>query len=204
MKIRKKELNEIIDSNGEIIGKNDVPTTGADLESQASNTTDNNARIATQPYRYDMLGRFGFTMFPFMEGEENQDQLELMQELVSLLSDKDKGLIENYFRNPNKIKPDFRKISEGSDEPNKENNFTYAKKIMKLFEKHFNKAFDNKIDESKVVEDKMIEKKNEDEIAEKKEDKEIQDKQLEKIAGLINKLDAEAKGKLKNLLEING
>jgi hypothetical protein len=75
MKLKKKDIDEIINTNGELIGKEAIPTNGADLESQANNTTDYNAKIGQQPFRYDMLGRFGFTLMPFMEGEEkNQSQ----------------------------------------------------------------------------------------------------------------------------------
>jgi hypothetical protein len=203
MKLKKKDLVEIIDSNGELIGKNDVPSTGSDLESQASNTTDYNQKVGTQPFRYDMLGRFGFSMFPFMEGKENQQQLELLQDLINLMFDRYKEIMEFYYRNPNKLKPDFRKLSDGTADPQKDVNVEYAKKIIKIVEKHFENAFDepDQIDESKVAEDKVVDKKSEDEISKKGEDKEVQQKQLEKIAGLIGRLDQEAKDKLKNLLE---
>ena len=82
MKIKKKDLVEIIDSNGELIGSDDIPTNGSDLETQANNTTDYNAKVGTQPFRYDMLGRFGFTLMPFMEGKENQGQQELIDDLA--------------------------------------------------------------------------------------------------------------------------
>ena len=58
-----------------------------------------------------------------------------------------------------------------------------------------------KIDESKVVEDKMVDKKSEDEISKKTEDNTIKDKKITQIAGLINKLDQKDVDKLKNLLE---
>jgi hypothetical protein len=46
-------------------------------------------------------------------------------------------------------------------------------------------------------------KKDEDKMSSKSEDKEIRDKKLEKIAGLINKLEQKDINKLKNLLETN-
>ena len=49
-------------------------------------------------------------------------------------------------------------------------------------------------------EDKMVDKKN-DEFTKKGEDGEVQDAKLKKIAGLINKLDADKKKKIINLLE---
>ena len=207
MKFNKKEIFEIINSNGDLIGKEDVPTTGSDLESQASNTTDYNQRVGTQPFRYDMLGRFGFSMLPFMEGKENQEQTELLNDLAKLMYDKYMDTLKYYFKNPNKIKSDYRMHSEHTfeDQPEerKKMDFDWAKKIIKIIESHFEKAFKEpkNIYESAVVEDKVMDKKNEDEISTKGEDKEIREKRLEKIAGLINKLEKKDINKLINLLE---
>ena len=199
MKITKKDLFEIIDSNGELIGINDIPTTGADLETQANNTTDYNAKIGTQPFRYDMLGRFGFTLLPFFEGEENQEQVELFSELEKLMYDKYVEILKFYYKNPNKLKSDYRKIIDGSSDVNKEVNGDYAKKIIKVVEKHFENAFKEpeQIDEANVVEDKMINSKKEEEISRKGSDNDVTEKRLEKIAGLINKLDKSDINKLR-------
>jgi hypothetical protein len=207
MKFKKSELLEIIDSNGDLIGKNDVPPTGADLETAANNTTDYNAKVGTQPFRYDMLGRFGFTLMPFMEGKENQGQQELLSDLAHLAYERYMEILEYYYRNPNKLKSDFRLMSEKNfdtqPDEKKAKNFECAKKMAKIVEKHFENAFKEQetIDEGVVVEDQVIEKRSEDEIANKSKDKEIGDKKLEKIADLIDKLDKEAKDKLKKLLE---
>jgi len=208
MIIKKKELQEIIDSNGELIGKSDTPSTGSNLETQANNTTDYNAKISQQPYRYDFLGRLGFTLMPFMEGKENQEQLELLDDLAKLMYDKYVETLEYYYRNPNKLKPDFRLQTEKDfntqPEDKKKIDIEWAKKIMKIVEKHFENAFKepDTLDEAAVVEDKVVEKKAEDEISKKSEDKEVMVKQLEKIAGLINKkLEKKDIDKLINLLE---
>lgn len=209
MKFKKSELMEIIDSNGDLIGKNDVPTSGADLETQASNTTDYNAKVGTQPFRYDMLGRFGFTLMPFMEGKENQAQTELLSDLAHLAYERYMEILEYYYRNPNKLKSDFRQMSEKDfdtqPDEKKAKNFECAKKMAKIVEKHFENAFkeSENLDEATVVEDKLVDKRGEDEIANRSTDKEVQDKKLEKIAGLINKLDKKDINKLKKLLESN-
>lgn len=211
MKLKKIDLLEIIDSNGELIGKNDTPTSGADLESQANNTTDYNLKIGTQPFRYDMLGRFGFSLLPFMEGKENQEQKELINVLAELVHKKYMKDLQYFYKNPNKLKSDYRKQSEGENhtEECKSTDMEWARKIIKVVQPHFEKAFkepenidESKVTEDKVAEDKLIDKKSEDEMSKKSEDKEVREKRLEKIAGLINKLDQEAKDKLKNLLEI--
>jgi hypothetical protein len=207
MKIKKKAIQEIIDSNGDLIGLSDIPTTGADLDSQANGTTDQNAKIGQQPFRYDMLGRFGFTLLPFFEGKENQEQLELLNDLAHLAYERYMEILEYYYRNPNKLKSDFRIMSEKSfdtqPDEKKEQNFKCAKNMIKTVEKHFENAFKEpeNIDESTVAEDKVVEKKTEDEISKKTEDKGVREKRLEKIADLIDKLDKDAKDKLKKLLE---
>lgn len=207
MKIKKKDLVEIIDSDGELIGSDDIPKNGANLETQANNTTDYNAKIGTQPYRYDMLGRFGFTLMPFMEGKENQEQLNLLNDLAKLMYNNYLKILEYYYRHPNKLKSDFRLQSEtnfeNTSEDKKKESIDLAKNIIKIIEPHFENEFKKveNIDESKVVEDKMIDKKSEDEISNKKDYNEISDKNVEKIAGLINKLDKKDIDKLINLLE---
>lgn len=216
MNFKKKDLLEIIDSNGDLIGKNDVPSTGSDLESQASNTTDYNSKIGQQPFRYDMLGRFGFTLLPFFEGREDEGQQELIKDLAKLMHEKRTDVLKYYYKNPNKLKSDYRKEAEGQEhsEQCEKEDIAWAKKFVKIVEPHFEKAFKEPIDETgsinedaiiedNVVEDKLVDKKTEDEISKKSEDKEVREKKLEKIAGLINKLDKEAKDKLANLLEIN-
>lgn len=198
MQLKKKELMEIIDSNGDLIGSNDVPQSGSDLDTAANNTTDYNAKIGTQPFRYDMLGRFGFTLMPFMEGKEEQADT-FLHELTELMHKRFVELSEYYIKHPNLLKPDNRKAKENHSESEKRD-VDWAKEVMGLVEKHFGKEPEN-LDEAKVVEDKVMDKKSEDEMSSKGEDKEVREKKLEKIAGLIDKLEKKDKEKLKNLLE---
>jgi len=211
MEYKKKEIDEIINGNGELISNDDMPSNGSNLETAANNTTDYNAKVGTQPFRYDMLGRFGFTLMPFMEGEDkNQSQAELENDLVDLMNKRYINILSHYFRNPKSIKPDYRKhVTDGetTDEAMKYN-VEWADKIIKVIEKHFEKSlknldeqFQENIVESKVVEDKMV-TKSENEMSKKSEDRDVSDKKLKKIAGLINKLESEDKNKLINLLEI--
>lgn len=205
-----KYLNEIVDGNDDLIGADDIPTNGSDLESQANNTTDYNAKVGQQPFRYDMLGRFGFTLLPFMEGEEKNDgQAKLFNDLVDLMNDRYLDILKHYFKNPQKIKPDYRKHvtdDEIADETMR-HSVEWVEKVVKVIDKHFKESLQNldeqfkeNLAEAKFFEDKMVNKKT-DEFTKKKEDGEVQDAKLEKIAGLINKLDADKKKIIKNLLE---
>jgi len=193
MKLKKKEINEIINGSGDLIGGNDIPTHGSDLETQAGGSSNKNAKIGTQPFRYDMLGRFGFTLMPFMEGEDkNSEQQQLFDDLVDLMNQRYLDLLGRYYRNPNDVKIDYRKyskekqISQEVEEYNKE----WAEKALEI----------ETIDESSVLAEKMVSKK-EDEITEKSEDKELRDKKIKKIAGLINKLEKKDIDNLINLIE---
>ena len=212
MKLKKKEIDEIIDTNGELIGSENIPSVDANADTQANNTSDYNAKIGTQPFRYDMLGRFGFTLMPFIEGEDkNQGQAELENDIVDLLNERFVDILKYYYKNPQKLKSDYRKYS--SDEEIGEDVMTdsvvCADKLLKIIEKHFEEQFKNldehfkeNLVEGKVIEDKMVDKKD-NEMASKSEDGEIKDKKIEKIAGLINKLEKKDINKLMNLLEIN-
>jgi hypothetical protein len=207
MKYKKQELLEIIDSNGDLIGKNDVPTTGADLETAANNTTDYNAKIGTQPYRYDFLGRMGFLGMPFMEGEEdhNGGEAEVANDLAQFVHELRLELLKYYFKNPNKLKPDYRKLG---DQDSEWKNMTAedkkdAQKILKIVNDNFEMTYGKQknITEAAVVEDKVVDKRGEDEISTRGDDREMHEKKLEKIAGLINKLEKKDLDKLINLLE---
>ena len=211
MKLKKKDIDEIINTNGDLIGNDDIPSTGGDLESAANHTTDYNAKVGQQPFRYDMLGRFGFTLMPFMEGEDkNQSQAELENDIVDILKDRYLDILKYYYKNPQKLKSDYRKHitdDEISDKIIKEN-VIWANKILKIVEKHFEKSlknldeqFQENLVESKVVEDKIV-KKVKDKMSTKSDDGEVQGAKLKKIAGLINKLDVDKKKIIKNLLEI--
>lgn len=211
MKLTKKELYEIIDTNGELIGKDDIPRNGSDLETQASNTTDYNAKIGMQPFRYDMLGRFGFTLLPFFEGKNaediNPEEIPILKDLAKLMYDKYMETLEYYYRNPNKLKSDFRMHSEHDfdtqPEDRKKIDYDWAKKVVAVVHPYLDDEKDKEsVSEGVVIEDKMVDKKTEDEMSKKSEDKEVKEKQVEKIAGLINKkFDKQDIDKLINLLE---
>jgi len=212
MELKKKDLLEIIDTNGELIGSDGIPTVDANADTQAHGTTDTNAKIGQQPFRYDMLGRFGFTLMPFMEGEEkNQGQAELENDMVDLMNERYIDLLAHFYRNPEDVKIDYRKYSKNKEVSEEAMKYSveWAEKILKIIEKHFEQQFKNldehfheNLVETKVVEDKMVDKK-EDEMSSKGDDREIKEKKLEKIAGLINKLEKKDIDKLINLLERN-
>jgi hypothetical protein len=213
-----KQLNEIIDSNGELIGADNVPKSGPDLETGANNTTDYNQKVSAQPYRYDMMGRFGFTLMPFYEEVTNKNDgnndSPILNAIAKIYHEKCIKILEYYYKHPNLLKSDYRKKSEetfeNDSEECKKNDINFAIEIMKEIEPIYEKAYDDpdkkkkeNVTESKIVEDKMYDKRGEDEISTKTESDEIKDKKLVKIAGLISKLPKKDVDKIATLLETN-
>jgi hypothetical protein len=211
MKYTKKQLQEIVDADGELIGTDDVPQTGSNLESQANNTTDYNSKIGHQPYRYDMLGRFGFTLLPFFEGVEEEGNDPLVAEIAEYLYDHYLSMMKHYYKNPKALQQDYRKKSKLDFETDESNahDIQMAKDILDIIKPHFegamkelDESLKEGLNENAFVEGKMLDKKDAKGVVEKDDDKEVTSKHIEKIAGLINKkLDKQDVNKLINLLE---
>jgi len=75
--MKKKDILEIIDSDNNIIGTEDTPETGSNKETEASKTTDYNAKVHGQNFKNDFLGRFGFYFYE----SETTDKPEVIREL---------------------------------------------------------------------------------------------------------------------------
>jgi hypothetical protein len=212
MKLYRKEICEIVDGNGDLIGSNAIPQNGSDLDSKASHTTDYNMKIGTQPFRYDMMGRFGFTLLPFFEGKELTTENSLIDELGELMFEKYIETIKYYYKNPNKLKSDYRKYHKSDYNSQSDNmkkiDIEWANKIMSVVMDNFEKNFETKtnLDErynvdNEIVEDSIVDKLNDIELSNKSNGNDILDKNIKTIAGLINKMDKEHIDKLINLLE---
>ena len=165
--MKKQKIEELLDSDGNLIGADDYPTTGADREGDANNTTDYNARVHGQNYKNDFLGRFGFYFYEDTSHEKPAVVRDLMVEL-------------------------------GSEE--------MAWKIMKVIKPHLEAILDELsigegiMNEGNVVEDKLVDKK--DKGISKKRDSDKMVSKIEKVAGLLNKLNKDDLNKLVNLLEL--
>ncbi|MFW6246997.1 MAG: hypothetical protein ACOC22_02380 [bacterium] len=170
--LKKKDITEIINSYGEIIGGNNMPSSGADLESQANNTTDYNAKVHAQPFRYDMLGRFGFTMMPFFESDDEEnnvddENLPILKDLAELMYEKFKDHLRYYFKHPHRLKSDYRVHNEATfdsqPEQNRETDYEWAKKIIAILHPYLNSEKTEKTDE--VLNTKSIDKSQKGSIA---------------------------------------
>lgn len=68
--MKKREIEEVLDSDGNLIGQDDKPSNNPN-EIGADGTTDHNAAIGHQHFAHDFLGRFGFYMYNEGEGDDN-------------------------------------------------------------------------------------------------------------------------------------
>ena len=192
VKLSKKDIKEIVDGSGELIGDSGIPEYGGDIETRANGTTDSNALKSTQPYKYDMLGRFGFTLMPFMEGENDVDKS--IDKISSYLFSNFSKIMNQYYRNPNKFKVEFRRYYTSDYE-------SLPEEIKHVYKEIARGLIDDTSDEI-ISEDIVVGRKNDIELSEKNDDLEIRDVKLKKIAGLINKLDKRDVIKIINLLEV--
>ncbi len=102
MNITKDKIEEIIDSDGNLIGSIDRPESSPDNETQASKTTDYNAKVHGQNFKSDFLGRFGFYFYE-SEGTEKPPVVEALEDIVG---DKANAVMET-------IKPFLEEAFEG-------------------------------------------------------------------------------------------
>ena len=167
--MKKQKIEELLDSDGNLIGADDYPTTGADREGDANNTTDYNARVHGQNFKNDFLGRFGFYFYEDVSHEQPAVVRDLMVEL-------------------------------GSEE--------MAWKIMKVIKPHLEAILDelpigeSVMNEGNVVEDKLVDKKDNDITKNKKDNGLNNADKIKKVAGLLNKLKKDDLNKLVDLLEL--
>ena len=191
--ITKKYISEIIDDTNNLIGKSDVPSNGSNKESEASHTTDYNAKVHGQNFKNDFLGRFGFYFY-----ESEGDNKNVEDTLAKIMYEKYKETLKHYHENPEKIHSDFE-LHQSCDfdsqpEDSREHDYEWAGDILKALEPHMKKD----INEGKVVEDKLTDKKKDTDFV-KGKDSSL--KKMEKVADLLAKLPKNDLDKLMNLLE---
>jgi len=196
MKIKK--LNEVVDSTGELIVNNAVPQYGNDLETRANNTTDYNMNVGSQKFKYNSMAMMGFNMIPFYEGKEGEDvKSDLMDKLSEYFYEYYIEILKYYYKNPNKLKSDYRIKSEQSfaEADNIEQFYKVSDDVMGIIEPYIKK------EPEKIDEDLMIKEKVDTEFAKKYDDKELSTKKINNIAGLLNKLDKKDLKKIVDLIE---
>ena len=205
MKIKKiGVVNEVIDGDNTLIGANKTPAYGGDLETKASGTTDDNQKKSAQPYSFDSLSRFGFYfggLFFENDDNENQDDSDktndpMFRSLAELMYQKFLEILEYYYKNPNKLKNDYRELHDKSfDQQPKEKqqvDFETAERVLKTIQPFFQQAIDTakeELSESVVKEDSVLKDKSKKWLETKTKDNELGDENLKHVADLIKRLD---------------
>lgn len=194
MRIKKGKIEELITTDGELIGFKDKPEISNNADTQANKTTDYNAKVSGQNFKNDFLGRFGFYFYESEDGGE-----KLMSDLAMIMYEKFLESLEYYYENPDKLKVDYEKHFDGNNNKSEmidDTDKKWASKIMDVIEPHLKKS----LNENKVDEDKLTKKKDND-IVDKKKETEIIDKKMKKVAELLDKLSDKEIDKLINVLE---
>lgn len=192
--MKKKEIQEIIDADGNLIGTDDAPETGKDLYSRSTRDTNYNATVMGQNFKNDFLGRFGFYFY-----ESVEDGTKLRNNLAVLMYKKFLDTLEYYHKNPDKLEKDYQEHLSSGKEVSKDEiddiDLKWADKVMDIIEPFMKKN----LNETKVVEDKIVKEKNDKEISTKKNDNEFT--KVKKVADLLSKLPKNQINKLITLLE---
>lgn len=81
--LKKGTIREIIDGDDNMIGDIDKPENTPDAESMAKHTTDYNARIGSQDFKNDFLGRFGFYFYE----SENSEKPKVFDAISGVVGD---------------------------------------------------------------------------------------------------------------------
>jgi hypothetical protein len=190
--MKKKHIQELIDSDGNLIGNEDVPMNVSNEKTAANRSTDHNAKVSHQNFKNDFLGRFGFYFY-----ESEDDAKKLQKDLEMVMYDKFLETLKHYHENPDKLNTDYKKHFE--DDKKKEEmlddtDAKWADKIMDLIEPHMKK----KLNEDVIKEDKLTKKKVE-KMVKKSEDEMV--KKVKDMASLLKKLPKNEYDQLMKLLE---
>jgi hypothetical protein len=216
--ILRKIVNEIIDSNGDIIGKEDMPENDGNMDSMANTTSDKTQRIGHQSYRSNYAGLMGFSV---MEDEKEDNSKVIEEDAENLKNykavkfnqeDKERGDIQ--FRvlpilSKNKILIEkthwLPKNEKGIQTIQTGSKWFDISEYENLINKFRKTGAKETLIESKLVEDKISDEKSDDKSInkEKASSNDVQDKKLKDIADVLNKkFDKIQLNKLVNLLEI--
>jgi hypothetical protein len=125
-KIIKKLVNEIIDSNEDLIGTEDVPEVDNNSDSAAKGTTDMNVYKGHQNYRNNYASLLGFSVLE----QENNDEEVIEEDKISDKKDDDKSINKENLNNDILDK----KIGNIADILNKKFNKIQLNKLVNLLE----------------------------------------------------------------------
>lgn len=177
--MKKSEITEILDSEGNLIGSDDKPQNNPN-EISADGTTDRNAGIHSQHFGNTYLGRFGF----YYESEDKEPLNLKIAKASYNFFDSDDGLDGRGW--------------EGLGEDAKNNYISFADGIVSLF-KPQNDTPESTLSESElasIIEDVVTKRKDDSSLTNKKIDNDLLSDKFKKIKTLFTDLSDREKGDL--------
>jgi len=175
--MKKREISEILDSDGNLIGNDDKPQNQPN-QVTADGTTDHNARIHSQHYANDFLGIFGY----YNESEGNEPINLRIARVAYNYFDGDDGLGDKGW--------------DGLSEEVKDKYLLFSSKITDLFKPKSKE--DQTLTESEmasIIED-VITKRKDSSLKNKKNDNDLMSDKVVKIKSLFADLSDRDKGDL--------
>jgi len=124
----RKIVNEIIDSNGDIIGKEDMPDNDGNMDSMANTTSDKTQMVGHQSYRSNYAGLLGFSV---MEDKEKDDSNVIEEDKISDEKSDDKSINKEKSTGNDVLD---KKLKDIADVLNKKFDKTQLNKLVNLLE----------------------------------------------------------------------
>lgn len=185
--MKKREIQEVLDSDGNLIGSDDQPSNNPN-EIGAAGTTDHNAGIGHQHFAHDFLGRFGFYMYNEGEGDEHASSTNDLLNSIAREA-------YNYFMNDEDNPTAF----EAMEKDMQDFYLNFAKKVIGILNTKKEDIVEPNLSESeisKMIED-TITNKIDRSIFKKTEDNDLLDPKVKvKLKNLLSKLSTDDKSEL--------
>jgi len=124
----RKIVNEIIDSNGDIIGNEEMPENDGNMDSMANTITDKSQSVGHQNFRNQYSGLMGFSV---MEDEKADDSKVIEEDKITDNKSDDKSINKEKASNNDVLD---NKIKDLADKLNKKFDKTQLNKLVNLLE----------------------------------------------------------------------
>ena len=126
-RLLRKIVNEIIDSNGDIIGNEEMPENDGNMDSMANTTSDKSQSVGHQSFRNNYSSLMGFSV---MEDKKEDENNVIEEDKITEKSD-DKSINKEETSNNDVLD---KKIKDLADKLNKKFDKTQLNKLVNLLE----------------------------------------------------------------------
>lgn len=159
----KKKINEVLDNDGNIMGKTSLgPENNKNNQTQSNKITDYNTMVGRQKFDTNFLGRFGFHFYE----NKKSDEKSILDKLAELEFEQYKNFLSFFVNNFSKSnlkkwvelsKKDFDSL----DDEDKKSDYYNALKVIQLLKDNFK----NKKDKETINEfNDIVEKEDDNDI----------------------------------------